>query len=67
MGDATDDAVWAKVQELMPNCSCGARMQPGGTEALGPMLVCTGCSSVSAVSFDWVDAKVAEARAVLRG
>lgn len=67
MTDPSEDAVWAKVQEMMPVHDCGERMQPGGNAVTGPLVLCTSCSTVQAVTFDWVDAKVAEAREVLRG
>lgn len=62
---AADEAVWQRVQASMPVHGCGCQMQAGGTEATGPVLVCVGCSYVEGVAWEWVDAKVAEARAAL--
>lgn len=61
--DDTDALVWERVKTSMPLCDCGQRLEPGGFEEIGPLLVCTSCAFISSVSWDWVDEKVAQARA----
>jgi len=56
-----DDPTWERVLLMMPRHDCGLRMQPGGNESTGPLLVCAPCSYVTAVDPAWVDAVVAEA------
>jgi hypothetical protein len=61
----SDDAVWERLRAMMPLCSCGQRLEPGGAAALGCALVCASCSYVEMVAPAWVDAQVAEARAAV--
>lgn len=60
MTDPTPD--WMdRLRLLMPRHDCGRRMEPGGLDALGPLLVCVPCSYIEQPDPEWVDAVMAEA------
>lgn len=63
MTDEEWDAVaWQHMQDHAPLCSCGTRFRLGGTNELGPLLVCLSCSSVEAVDPQALEALQEQAR-----
>lgn len=62
-----EDAVWEKIQSLMPRCpSCHGPRSPG---AIGDqhILFCGTCSDFAVVDPEWVDQVVAQAYAEVDG
>lgn len=48
------------LEQNAPRCSCGKQYRLGGTERLGPLFVCTGCSHIAAPEPGWIDDRLAE-------
>lgn len=51
-----DQAVWERIQALMPICKCGERTKPGAAGPTVLLFVCPSCSSVTAANADAVEA-----------
>lgn len=63
--DEIDEAVWDRLRTLLPSCTCGEQLRPGGSDGIGPVLVCLSCSSVAEVDSAYAESLAAKARSLV--